>query len=294
MRQCSAALRSTRRSRVPRRASLSFVACLALVEGCGQKERQRAPYAEQACEENCGGGAGGGRPGRPENDAAASVDTRGTSSEQDTTEDVDAGRSSALLDPQVAVDLLGTRGASLGLEYVVYGWPNEDDERLRSSGQMPELVNVDWGGEWLLLSVVDANDVVDATWLPTLMWQLPASDAVVVPVFEAQFWSDLAASQVVSPTALDPEAAQVLLQISDSNGQPLSGVVAEVASGSVAYGSGGTASDALTNTDDTGVLVWLNAPVGEAETITLATDSDRWSVVLPTRPGTLTLAGHAR
>lgn len=218
----------------------------------------------------------------------------GTSSEQGTSAAADAGTLSVLLDPQQAADLLGTRGASLNLEYVVYGWPDEATARLRSAGQMPELVNVDPEGEWLLLTVVDGDDVPDVTWLPTLTWQVPSADAVVVPVFETQFWADLAASQVVSPTALDPAAAQVLLQVSGSNGERLSGVVAEVASGTVAYGLGGTASDALTSTDDTGVLVWLNAPQGEAETITLSTENDRWSVLLPTRPGTLTVLGHAR
>jgi hypothetical protein len=198
-----------------------------------------------------------------------------------------------LLDPQEANDLMRTAGASIGRPYALYQWPNLEAPLWKSTGLGAESVPVNREGEWLLVLITDAAEALDPAWLPTLTWQHPSIDPVIVPVFRVQFWSDLAAGLALAPTTLDPEASHVLVKVVDPTGQPLLGVSAEVVSGAVAYGNGGSATDVLTETDDSGVLIWINAPVGDGTTLTLRTDADMWSVVLPTRAASVTVAAVA-
>ncbi len=264
--------------------------CLCLV-ACGQEPPERPPYAEQSCEaEGCtpvGGPGGGVIPNLPDSGETPSSDIQ--TSEHDTADD--GGVRQLVIDPREATDLGNTSGTSLGSGYAVYPWPDETTPLLRSEGLAAETVTVASGGQWLLVVVTDVFDDPDAAWLPTLSWQEPSMEPVVLPVFRTQFWGDMAASQANSPTSLDPNAAQVLLQVSDEKQVPRAGVSAEVSNGVIAYGAGGTALDVLPATDDSGLIVWMNARVETKATVTLVSEAGRRSVEVPTRPSTLTIAG---
>lgn len=267
---------------------------LGLLVACSQEARERPPFAEQSCyTEGCApvGGPGGGVVAAPDSNASPSSDAQ--TSETAAAGDADVAQS-VILEPQEATDLGNTTGASLARRYAVYLWPDETTPVLRSEGLAAESVTVASAGQWLLVVVLDSSDAVDPNWLPTLSWQEPSAEPVVLPVFRTQFWIDMAASQANTPTVLDPQAAQVLLQVADENHAFKAGVSAEVPSGVIAYGAGGTALDALAATNDTGLIVWMNAPVQPEAEITLTFEGDRWSAVAPTRAGTLTIAGFQR
>lgn len=266
--------------------------------GCSQKARERPPFTELSCRENdCGGKGGGASPvagGSPAPDDSALSASSEPGASSVSSAGTDAGLRSVSLDPQEAIDLQRTLGASIGLPYALYRWPDVDSPVLQSTGLGAETLTVDLHGEWLLVLVTDSADAVDPTWLPTLSWQVPALDVVKVPVFRTQFWSDLAAGLALSPTTLDPDASHVVIQVVGRNGEPLLGASGEVVSGAIAYGNGGSASDVLTETDDSGLMVWLNAPAGTGTTLTLRTETDLWSVVIPTRAATVTVAAVAQ
>jgi hypothetical protein len=272
-------------------SSLAGVGLGLWLVACGQEPRERPPYAEQSCEgEGCtpvGGPGGGVVPNLPASGETSSSDTQ--TSEQDT--GADGGSRQLVIDPREATDLSNTSGTSLGSGYAVYLWPDETKPLLRSEGLAAETLTVTAGGQWLLVVVTDVFDDPDAAWLPTLSWQEPSMEPVVLPVFRTQFWGDMAASQANSPTSLDPNAAQVLLQVSDEEQVPRAGVSAEVSNGVIAYGAGGTALDVLAATDDSGLIVWMNARVETKATVTLVSDGGRRSVEVPTRASTLTIAG---
>lgn len=289
--------------------SMRFVVGVALsvVVGwsCSQKARERPPYTDLSCEgDECSvqGGApvgvpGGGNGNDTEDettDVVTSADeTAGASSGQDSTGSAGAD-DLVVLDPREATDIQRTEGAAIGRPYALYAWPDQDVPVWKATGLEAVSVPVEASGQWFLVVITDASEALDPTWLPTLSWQKPSADPVIVPVFRNQFWSDLAAGLAVTPTTLDPDASQVLVQVKDMAGEPRLGVSAEVTTGAIAYGNGGSASDVLTETDDSGVLVWINAPAGAGTTLTLRSDSDSWSVVIPTRASAVTVAAVAR
>lgn len=288
-------------------AGAAAVASALSVSGCGQKTPERPPYADQSCEgTECkvvgrpgGGGSvppshardGGVTPTPPPSTPDPDTSAGDTGPQGDP--DGGLGLNSVAFDLQEATDLERTFGQSLGKPYAVYAWPNVDAPIARSMGLAPEPVAVASGGAWLLALVTDVNDALDPNWLPVLTWQVPSADPVGVPVFHSQFWEDLAAGLAMEPTTTDAQAAQVLLRVTNKAGQPLVGVSADALSGVIAYGNGGTASDVLTETDDSGLLVWFNAPAGEGTTLTLGTSTELWTVVLPTRAGSVTVAAVA-
>lgn len=262
------------------------------VWGCGQEPRQRPPYAGldckgRKCSQVGGAPAGGVAPGT---DPGQTNDATSDSSE---TSDTDAGLAVAL-DPQEASDLQRTTGAAIGRPYALYRWSNLGQPVLRSTGLDVESLTVDDRGEWLLVSLEEPGQAPDPTWLATLSWQEPSIDPVTIPVFRTQFWSDLAAGLALSPTTIDPEASQVLLQVVDSAGQPVLGVSAQSVLGAIAYGNGGSASDVLGETNDSGTIVWINAPAGDGTTLLLEVGTDSWSVALPTRRSSVTVAAVQR
>lgn len=272
---------------------------LGVTFGCSQKAPERPAYAELSCEgEGCKSQGGGapvvGVPPAKASDAEDDTRSAATGDPSSGASMLDAGTSVVVLDPREATDLQRTLGAPIGRPYALYGWPNVDAPLLTSTGLDVESVPVDAGGGWLLVLVTDAAEASDPVWLPTLTWQMPSNDPVIVPVFRSQFWTDLAAGLALAPTTLDPAASQVVVQVEDGAGQPMLGVSAEVVSGAVAYGNGGSASDVLTETDDSGVLVWINAPAGSGTTLTLRTGSELWSVVIPTRAASVTVAAVAQ
>lgn len=290
-----------------RLVAAALTANVMALTACGQKTPERPPYADQSCEgAECTvvarPGVTGGVPPSHVDDGGVPTPpppTPGPDTEPDDTqptaeEDSGLGTGSVAFDPQEASDLERTLGQSIGKPYAVYSWPNIDAPVARSTGQAPEPVPVATAGEWLLCLVTDINDALDPSWLPTLTWQLPSADPVAVPVFRLQFWEDLAAGLAMMPTTIDPQMAQVLLRVTDETGQPLVGVSAQVVSGVIAYGNGGVASDVLTETDDSGLLVWFNAPAGDGTTLTLGTSTELWTVALPTRAGSVTVAAVAR
>lgn len=265
---------------------LAFFGALA----CAQGPKKRLPYVDQSCQsQGCGGigGAGGGG-SRP--DPSGTSDGSSTDGE---TLDNDAGVGVVLLDPRQAADMEQTQSDALNRPYAVYAWPDTTALILRSDGSAPERVNIEGSGRWLLVQLNSGNDP-DVAWLPSLVWQTPSSQPSVVPLFSVQFWSDMAESQATAPMALQPEAAQVLLRVTDERDVPLAGVAAVATSGAIAYGVGGTATDALTSTTDTGVIAWINAPVDERVVLTLSFGGEQWSATLPTRAGTLTVISLQR
>lgn len=264
---------------------LSVLATLA----CDQGPQKRLPYVDQSCQSRDCGGIGGGPGGGGNRPDPGTSD--GVSSDGETLGD--AGVGVVLLDPRLAADLEQTQSEALNRPYAVYAWPNTTTPLLRSEGTAPERVNIEGGGQWLLIQLNSGNDP-DMAWLASLVWQTPSNGASVVPLFSARFWSDMAESQATAPMPLRPEAAQVLLRITDESDVPLAGVTATASSGAIAYGVGGTATDALTATTDTGVIAWINAPVDERAALTLSLGGEPWSAVLPTRAGTLTVVSLHR
>lgn len=278
------------RSRI-RAVDVHALVALAIATGCGQEVRERPPYSELSCVgDKCTPGAGGAVVGvspSPADGVTEAETTDRLTTGQPTDGD---GGLSLVIDPQEASDLQRTLGAPIGRPYSLYQWPELDAAIWQSTGLNAESVAVSGQGEWLLVRVTDGVQAPDLDWLSTLSWQLPSNEPAIIPVFRAQFWSDLAAGLALSPTTLDPSASQVLVQVVDALGNPLLGVSAEVVSGAIAYGNGGSASDVLTETDDSGTLIWINAPAGPGTTLTLRGDSDPWSVVLPTIQGGVTVA----
>jgi hypothetical protein len=275
---------------------------LALAAACSQKSPERPPYAELSCEgTKCKPqtglpivgvppGAGSGAPDDASSDIATST---GDGASDDSTSSSGSSNDVVILEPQEATDLQRTAGAPIGRPYALYSWPDVDVPLWKSAGVNAETVPVEAHGQWLLVLVTDNAEALDPDWLPTLTWQHPSTYSVTVPVFRTQFWTDLAAGLAVSPTTLDPTAGHVLIQVVNTSGQPQLGVSAEVVAGVVAYGNGGTASDVLTETDDSGLLVWLNAPTGDATTLTLKTDSNSQTIDVPTRASSVTVAAMA-
>lgn len=282
-----------------RRWHVGPVLLLAFAVACSQKSRERPPYTDLSCEgtkctANPGpvvgappSGGGGDTASEPGDSTTGLDDSGASGSTSDPMTDV------VTLDPQEANDLQRTTGASIGRPYALFSWPNVDDPILQSSGLAAERAQVAVEGQWLLVQVTDGAATQAPDWLPTLTWQHPSTYSVTVPVFRSQFWVDLAAGLAVSPTTLDPNAGHVLIQVVNAAGQPRLGVSADVVSGVVAYGNGGTASDVLTETDDSGLLVWLNAPIGPATTLTLTSDSNSQTIDVPTHAGSVTVAAMA-
>jgi hypothetical protein len=252
---------------------------------CEQEPQKRLPYVDQSCQSKDCGGIGGG-PGGGGSRPPPSPTDDGASSNGETLGD--AGLGVVLLEPRQAADLEQTQAEALNRPYAVFAWPNTTTPILRSNGAAPEALNIAGSGQWLLVQVNSGNDP-DAAWLPSLVWQTPADGSSVVPLFSVRFWSDMAESQATAPMPLRPEAAQVLLRVTDERDVPLAGVSATATSGAIAYGVGGTATDALTSTTDTGVIAWINAPVDERASLTLALGGEQWAAALPTRAGTLTV-----
>lgn len=288
-------------------AAVALTVNAVVFTGCGQKTPERPPYADQSCEgTEC---TVVGRPGAPVTPPPSPVgdagvtptppptpdpDTSAPAPETTEEEDSGVGAGNVAFDPQEASDLERTLGQAIGKPYAVYAWPNIDAPIARSTGLDPEPVPVATDGQWLLCLVTDVNDALDPNWLPILTWHVPSADPVGVPMFRSQFWEDLAAGLAMMPTTLDQQAAQVLLRVTDKTGQPLAGVSAQAVGGVIAYGNGGIASDVLTETDDSGIVVWFNAPAGDGTTLTLGTSTELWTVALPTRAGSVTAAAVGR
>lgn len=262
--------------------------------GCSQQSPERPGYADLSCQgAKCSSGKGGsgGVVASPQTTSAA---PGGSSSGSPA--DSGAGAASLLsLDPQEATELERTLGAPVGRPYSLFAWPDDDDPTLRSQGQMAEETTLSESGQWLLVVVTDDTGVADSAWLPTLTWQLPDPDPVVLPLFRRALWEDLAAGLVTNPTSLDPGAGHVLVKVVDQTGQPMIGVSAQAGTGTLAYGTGGYPTDALTETDESGVIAWFNTPVGDGTTLTLASAAgDSWTFPVPTRPSTVSVVAVAR
>src|SRR5690606_26948730 len=99
----------------------------------------------------------------------------------------------------------------------------------------------------------------------SVVWLQPGTAPVVQPLFSQRLLDDLGSALAFSPTFADPSAAHAVLRLEDERGRPLAGVVARVSNGVVAYGVGGTASDAFEASTGTGVVVWLDIPADRIE-----------------------------
>lgn len=260
-----------------------------LLEGCSQAPRERAPYAEQECREDCGpvvGGAGG----------APVVPSGGSDTGEQSSRALDDGGVSLTveLDVREATDLERTAGASIGVPFTVYSGSEQDATLASSNGNTAVTVSLEQSSQWLLVVAEDDQGTPAPTWLSTLMWQQASADPVVVPLFSTVIWSGWAAGLALAPSSLDPEKGHVLLRVTDPSGNPRAGISARASSGAIAYGVGGTASDVLPETDASGLVVWFNAPTGDGTALTLASADDEWSVTLPTKKGAVSVVATAR
>ncbi len=264
-------------------SALPFAALLIAGLSC-QAPGQHPPYAEGNCSPHCAAPVGkGGRPGSATQDSDAAAPER------------EAGVEGSWVEVSVrqALDLEGTHASILDAPTAATEFGVQSDMLPIQAGPgEPLYVPVtDDGGFWVL-GTRDGSSDVQGEYFQSLVWLHPDQSNVVQPLFPKRVLDDVANGLAFAPTSIDPTLAHAVLQVQDARGRPKAGVAAFASSGVVAYGIGGTASDAVEATIDGGVLVWLNVPsVGAgAAKLVLVSIQDEVEVRVPLLAGAVTIA----
>jgi len=258
---------------------------LALTSLACQQPAERPAYTELDCSQSdCFPSSRGAIRGGQAN-TGDSVDSDSAASRPD------AGSVNGLLEVQLreAVDLqsTGTVEVSVPLAAFELGQEAEEPAAEADLGE-PLLIPATHEGGWWLIQPSGEQAV---EYFSSLVWLHSGSGLVEQPLFPRRVLDDLGSALAFNPTLADATAAHAVLRVEDSQGRGMAGVVAQAATGIVAYGAGGTASDALEASTETGLILWLNVPPGVGmQPLLLSDEQGEWAAPIPVRASAVTVA----